>query len=366
MHSTGDRVSQVVMQPTTLCNIDCAYCYLPDRHRRVSMAPAVASAVAASIPSGSHPLPISWHAGEPLATGLDAFIALVEPFGEHQRRGAVTHVVQTNATLIDDKWIDFFEENSFVVGVSIDGDADANRLRTTRSRRSSYFRAMRGIERLRARGYPFHAIAVVSGSSFGRADALYNFFCELGCVSLGLNIEEQIGARGAVNHSSSIVRKFWFDMLAAWEKDRRLEIREIHHLLAWMRAVADQNPPLVNQLDLLPSVGANGDVVLLSPEFVGIPPAPNASFVVGNVLQEGLNELLLRASSVSYVVEFAKGVARCEAECSFFSACGGRSAANKYFETGSTNATVTMYCMNSTQLPALAILDAFAASRRSE
>ena len=51
--------SYVVMQPTTLCNLDCAYCYLPHPRARPRMPVAVAEAVAASVnpwargPSGS-------------------------------------------------------------------------------------------------------------------------------------------------------------------------------------------------------------------------------------------------------------------------------------------------------------------------
>jgi uncharacterized protein len=41
--------SSVIMQPTTLCNLDCSYCYLPDRRHIRRMLPAVAQAVAASV-----------------------------------------------------------------------------------------------------------------------------------------------------------------------------------------------------------------------------------------------------------------------------------------------------------------------------
>src|SRR3954465_8207815 len=41
----------VVMQPTTLCNLDCAYCYLPFRAADRRLPVEVARAAAASVPA---------------------------------------------------------------------------------------------------------------------------------------------------------------------------------------------------------------------------------------------------------------------------------------------------------------------------
>ncbi len=49
MRGIASVPSYVVMQPTTLCNLDCAYCYLPLRASDNRMPVAVAEAVAASV-----------------------------------------------------------------------------------------------------------------------------------------------------------------------------------------------------------------------------------------------------------------------------------------------------------------------------
>jgi len=100
--------SYVVMQPTTLCNLDCAYCYLPLRAADRRMPVAVAEAVAASVnpwATGGR-FSVVWHGGEPLAAGREHLAALLAPFGPD-----VEHHVQTNATLIDDAWCAFFAEH---------------------------------------------------------------------------------------------------------------------------------------------------------------------------------------------------------------------------------------------------------------
>src|ERR1700760_1996487 len=75
----------VVMQPTTLCNLDCAYCSLPFRsadHRMpVEVAAAVADAVRPWTRTGR--FSVVWHGGEPLAPGPGHPGAPFRPFRRH-------------------------------------------------------------------------------------------------------------------------------------------------------------------------------------------------------------------------------------------------------------------------------------------
>ncbi len=97
----------VVLQPTTRCNLDCSYCYLPFAENR-RMAVAIAEKVAADLHELAVPATIIWHGGEPLATGRAHFEALVCLFEELRARQQIEHVIQTNATLIDDDWCELF------------------------------------------------------------------------------------------------------------------------------------------------------------------------------------------------------------------------------------------------------------------
>ena len=101
--------------------------------------------------------------------------------------------MQTNATLIDDAWCEFFARHRMRVSVSVDGPPERNGERVTRAGRPAYDRIVRGVAALRRHGLPFSALAVVSEPTPGLATELYDYFLDLGCEVLGVNIEETEG-----------------------------------------------------------------------------------------------------------------------------------------------------------------------------
>ncbi|MEU9080440.1 radical SAM protein [Kitasatospora sp. NPDC048538] len=187
-----------MLQPTSFCNLDCTYCYLPHRDRRNHMTVEVASAVADSLAEFAgrdpdRPLDVVWHAGEPLTLGVRRFAELLAPFEPLRRAGLVHHYVQTNATLVTDAWCDFLTAHRFRVGVSIDGPATLNAQRIDRRGKAAFDRIVKGIARLRAAGIAFSVIAVVTTDSIGHPEELLEFLAGLGCHSIGINIEEAEG-----------------------------------------------------------------------------------------------------------------------------------------------------------------------------
>jgi len=339
--------SYVVMQPTTLCNLDCAYCYLPSRavDRRMPVAVAEAVAPAANAWASAGRFSLVWHGGEPLAAGREHLAALLAPFDP-----AVEHHIQTNATLIDDAWCEFFQEHRIRVSISVDGPRERNGDRVTRGGHPSYDRIMNGVEALRRHGIPFSALAVVSSPEPGLATELYRYFLDLGCEVLGINIEEREGVntRGNAFPAATVI-DFWAELLAAWRRDPRIHLREVEWSLRYAAAVLDgtADEVLPRQLDPIPTVGHDGSVVLLSPELAGFTHPRYGDFSSGNVLTTGLPEILAAAESVPWISEFLTGVENCRATCPYFSFCGGGHAANRFFEHGRFDGTETNHCRNS-------------------
>jgi uncharacterized protein len=223
------------MQPTTLCNLDCAYCYLPFRAEDRRMPLAIAERTAESVnawAAGDGRFSVVWHGGEPMAAGRSALAALMAPFQ------GVEHHIQTNATLIDDAWCEFFIEHRMHVSVSVDGPPEFNGERLDRGGAPAYQRILDGIETLRRHEIPFSALCVVTNPGPGVAARLYDYFLGLGCDVLGINIEEQEGVNARANDfGAAPVRAFWAELVAAWRRDPRIHVREIEWTLRYAGAV---------------------------------------------------------------------------------------------------------------------------------
>ncbi len=347
MRGIAPDPTYVVMQPTTLCNLDCAYCYLPFRAADKRMPVEVAQAVAASVDGWARGgrFSVVWHGGEPLAAGREHLAALLAPFG-----AGVEHHVQTNATLIDDAWCDFFEAHDMRVSVSVDGPEARNGERVTRGGKPAYDRILRGIETLRRRGIPFSALCVVGDPRPGAATELYDYFLELGCDVLGINVEEQEGVNTRANgHVAADVTAFWAELVTAWRADPRIHLREVEWSLRYVSAVLDGTADelLPRRLDPIPTVAHDGSVVLLSPELAGFSDPRYGDFTSGNVLTTPLAAILAGAASTPWIGEFLQGVEACRATCPYFGFCGGAHAANRYFEQGRFDTTETDHCRNS-------------------
>jgi len=350
----------IIMQPTTLCNVDCAYCYLPARNRKRDMTPEVARAVASSIPDrwpSSGRLEIVWHGGEPLTIGPNGLAVLLAPFEALRRAGRVRQVIQTNATLITDAWCDLFAEHDMAVGVSIDGPRAANRRRVDWRGREVFDRIVTGIEKLKEHGIPFTVIAVVSQDTTGDAYEMLDFIAGLGCPHVGINMEEKEGVN---THRSTPgigqARRFWRDTFR-WSRDHpAMAVREVERLLAFLVLDRDQRAADTEH-DLIPTVGWDGDVVLLSPELLGVHAPRYDDFIGGNVLTDPLPAILKTAPGLSYVREFQAGISKCKATCDFFAYCQGSHAGNRFFEHGWFNVTETEHCRTSTQALVLALHD---------
>lgn len=363
------RTRLLVLQPTPFCNLDCDYCYLATRDERGRMDPELAgraiSALAEARLLGPE-LAVVWHAGEPLAAGIDFYRRAFASAARALPPGTtLDHCIQTNGVLIDADWCALFREWGVRVGVSLDGPAhvhDAHR--RTRSGKGTHARVMAGIEALRAHGLSFHAIMVVTRAALPHADAVADFFLDHGIEDLGLNVDEQEG----VNRASSLAGADpgWHAFLARlMERARtsggRLRLREAldaeHRILvpAPRHHIQGLERPLPDNDQVLPfaivTVDHRGDYATFSPELLGNAGARNADFVLGNIDSTPFDEALASARFAALYRRVLDGVRRCARECAYFECCGGGAPANKWFEHGALEAGATRYCRQAVQAP---------------
>lgn len=348
MVSPTGRTRMLVLQATPGCNIDCAYCYLPGRTARTSMAPGTMQAAVQALRAAhllGRQLTIGWHAGEPLMLPptyfARAFRVLADAAGS---RLELRHHLQTNAVAVTEAHAEVLAAGGVRVGVSLDGPADLHDARRrTRTAAGTHALTVRGLERLQRHGLAPHVISVVTAGTLAHGRRLVEHLHGLGVERMALNFEETEGA----NRSS----------LAAVAPERvhafLNEVRESAAALGVlvrefevMEALLDGATPaddLVRPFAIV-SVDWEGGFSTFSPELLAWTHARYGAFVLGNVHRDGIREAVASPSFRRMHADISAGVARCRGRCVHFARCGGGAPSNKLAEHGTFAADLTLAC----------------------
>jgi uncharacterized protein len=348
----------LVLQPTPFCNIDCDYCYLPNRDSKARMEDDVLRAtIDRVVESGiiGDQFTVVWHAGEPLVLPPAWYRHAMEVIDARMpRHVAVTHSIQTNGMLIDEEWCALLREGKVQIGVSVDGPAPLHDTRRkTRSGKGTLAATLRGIERLRDSSIPFHAITVLTHAALEYPDELHEFYETHGIARVGFNIEEIEGGHRATSLLARDAQRRYKKFLA-----RFLELVDEHHgspvvreadmmfgmLQAPREALGAFTRDQQNAPWTIVSVGVDGGFTTFSPELIGVQSADYGDFTIGNVLEHSFAEAAASERFRALDGDIQAGVEACRGSCEYFAYCGGGAPANKYFENGTMRSTETLYC----------------------
>jgi uncharacterized protein len=377
-HSPGSivpRIELLVIQPTPFCNIDCSYCYLPDRRSKSIVAMETLGNLFSQIfASGwvGDCLSVVWHAGEPMVVPVafyrDAFrtIDRIKP-----NRLTVEHSFQTNGTLIDDAWCAFFIEERVNVGVSIDGPKHLHdRHRVTRSGRGTFDRAIAGARLLRRRHVPFHVISVLTTDSLAEPQQMFDFYVAEGIEAVCFNVEESEGSHVSGCFADNDVEAAYYRFLSEfWRLSAAFPgklafIREIEDTI--QQVIRPKDVPFGNQLVepfAVISMDWAGNIATFSPELLGLKNAEYDDFVLGNINRDALVDLPHRPNLARMMRDIGAGVEMCRRSCEYFSVCGGGEPVNKLAENGTFASSETKYCRLTKMRTTDLVLDALERAR---
>ncbi|MGD9712444.1 MAG: cyclophane-forming radical SAM/SPASM peptide maturase GrrM/OscB [Thermomicrobiales bacterium] len=359
-------VELLVFQATPFCNIDCKYCYLPDRASKSRISLDTIRTTCRQLAADglvSATLDVLWHAGEPLVLPTDFYEAAFEIIGRELAGVAIQHRFQTNATLLDASWADFLRRHRVAVGISSDGPPRLHdRYRTTRAGRSTSAQVVAGVEALKRAGFEPHVICVLTRESIGSAYELFEFFESIGVVSVGFNADQ---AGGPYAHSSHDgvdplprFRQFLRDYFRlVRESGSKQHVRE---LTDGLKAVF--KPEIQTSIEAVPlkvlTVSHSGDFGTFSPDLLGLRHPEFGELTFGNVHEpEVFSRLREDARFARVYNSICLGIQACERECGYFEVCKGGVPAAKFGEHGTFEATETIACKFNRQAKTDAVVD---------
>lgn len=171
---------QIILKLTTACNLNCAYCIEGDQKaerlpedlffKLVDELPELLEKIK------TKDAEFLFHGGEPLLYGKDNLDHLISYAINHLSDFNVRFLMQTNGTLIDDEWIDFFKEKKISVGISMDGYPEIHDAkRRTKADEPTAGLILGNLEKMRAVGLYPGTLMVMDSAENIDADKLFDF-----------------------------------------------------------------------------------------------------------------------------------------------------------------------------------------------
>lgn len=300
-------VFSVVFKISDKCNLNCSYCYrenAPKTNKSQHMPLQVVDRTLESILqykqwlyskygwSKQPSLYFIWHGGEPLTIGLNQMNNILITQKKYQNKGLmISNSIQTNGTLIDDRFIDVFQKENFRVGISIDGPADLhNQHRIYRNGTSSFDATYQNIQLLKEHNFPWSAISVITDESLGKEEEVFKFFLkEKPCE---VDFTPSFFYETNISLCPDSYAEFMIKMFDLWvsEKNPCFDIRFFKDVLYILGYRNEEKQSIICELagtcHRNISVATNGDVY--SCECLNSKPSNK----IGNILSETFTEIV--------------------------------------------------------------------------
>ncbi len=353
--AVASRSFQIFAKPAgAACNLACRYCYYLDKgpHGPEKTPPHMPDDLLEEYivqhisASPDEVIRFSWHGGEPTIARLDFFRRAAALQQKHCPRGrTVVNGMQTNGALIDEEWGCFLADQSFAVGLSLDGPEEIHdRYRLTRDGKPTFKQAMRGYDILMRHGVATDILCVVSAANAGRPAEVYGFFKEIEANFLTfLPLVERRPASQSGVSPESVPPEAWGDFLCSvfdewvggdigrikvqiFEEAARTAFGQEHSLCIFRPVCGD-----------IPVVERNGDFYACD-HFV------NEAHRLGNIRATPLVELLESPGQRAFGEAKQKTLPRTCRTCEVLAMCNGECPKNRFARTPDGESGLNYLC----------------------
>ncbi len=172
-----------------VCNMDCTYCFYLEKEnlygagKDFRMPDDVLEAfIRQKIEAHTAPVVnFAWQGGEPTLLGVTFFEKVVRLQQKYADGKKITNAFQTNGILIDARWADFFAENDFLIGLSVDGPQEFHdKYRVNKGQRPTFDQVIKGLEILKQHKVEFNTLTVVQDHNAQYPLEIYHFLKKTG------------------------------------------------------------------------------------------------------------------------------------------------------------------------------------------
>ena len=321
----------IMIKPASgLCNMKCEYCFYHQivNNRQDGVLGVMSKETtnnliekAISFAKGDK-IFIVFQGGEPLLAGIEYYRHFIEKVNSLNYNDKVCYSLQTNGTLLNEEWCEFFKENNFLLGVSLDVDATANKFRVMHDGNSSFDKIEKGIMLLDKYKVDYNILSVVTGYFADNVESIYNYFKKKGYKFLQFipclkpfdeNVESELymTARQYQNYLIKLFKMFAKDFL----NDEYVSVRSMDNLVRLFAGVPAKQCGMNGSCSRQIVVEGNGNIYPC--DFYC-----TDEWLLGNINFSDFNSILNQDKAVDFLKESYNIDSKCK-NCECFKICRG-------------------------------------------
>lgn len=324
------------------CNLGCTYCYYlekkelyPEKGKTLMSDELLERFIIQYIEAQTmQPILFTWHGGEPLMRDISFYKKALELQRKYARGKQITNTLQTNGTLLNDKWCEFFKENNFLIGISIDGSKPFHdKYRTTKDLRPTFDHVMRGIDLLKKHNVEYNIMGVVNDFNIDYPLEFYQFFKDIDSHYIQFAPIVERDSEGNVTEWSVSPEK-WGDFLIAifdeWVK-KDVGTYFIQYFDSALANWVGVNPGVCIFAKNCGHAGVmefNGDVYSCD-HFV------YPQYKLGNIKTQTLTEMMYSKQQIDFGLAKSESLSSKCKQCKYLFACHGECPKNRISKTQS-------------------------------
>lgn len=329
----------ILMKPSSgMCNMTCDYCfYCDETQKRLQESygfmteQTLKNIIRKTVLRAEGVASYAYQGGEPTLRGIDFFkkaVAYQKQYNKHGIR--VNNALQTNGYLIDDEWCEFFKENNFLIGLSVDGIRKTHdQHRHTKNGEPTYDRVLHAAELMDKHGVDYNILTVVNRQVAENIREIYAFYKKRGwrfqqyiaCLD---PLDEKKGQNDYAlmpqMYGKFLIELFdlWYE---DWKKGEQPYIRQFENyigiLLGYQPEACDQR----GCCGIQNVVEADGSVFPC--DFYMLD-----KYCLGNFNVNQMEEINAKRNEIGFVERSRRLASKC-LECSFYKMCRGGCQRNR-------------------------------------
>ena len=348
------KINSIVLKTASLCNLNCSYCYVynkgDDTYKNMpkifakSLIPILLKRILEYMEKKDlKKYNIIFHGGEPLLAGIEYYKYFIS---EYQRTfkdtfKEINFIMQTNGTLLNEKYVHDLNKLSISIGISMDGTEKTNsKYRVYHNNKSSYKEIKNGIDLCNMILGNSGVLSVINIED--KPSDVYDQYKKLKISFVNLLFPDENQDTIIINDTRGKIGKWLVEMFNLWFFDKSAERPEIllfSTLIKLILSLPEGNDVMGKRFGATMIIETNGDIQTNDTLRVSKPGITHSKF---NINKDNLDSIENIKLAELYYYAHHRLPFMCQ-NCDLEEICAGGYLVNRYSKKNGFN-NESVYC----------------------